>query len=263
VERAPRSATAARIGVLERRDVRQAVVVELWIVSIIFALMVALLGRESLVFAAAGLGAVACLLLITVAWRRGGRRHPHLPAFLIGVVIMVTGAVSAFTTPLLSETMVGMFAVVVVGCAALMPWGIRWHIAFLAMSAITVTAVEIIRPSLGEYRQVAMILVDASAIVASLAGNWLAIQRRRRRWLVELELRTQRVALRRTLATVQAAQSRIERLEGILPICAHCKRIREGDRWEPMEVYLASRTEAQFSHGICPDCMARLYSEYT
>jgi len=248
--------------VLERRDVRQAVVIELWIVTIGYAMQVILLGRESPVYLASASSAVAAHLLLAVAWRRGAWRHPHLPAFLSGVIIMVTGVISATTTPLVAELMVGMFAVVVVGCAAFIPWGTRWHVAFLVLCVVTVIVRDATRPPIDEYRKVATILVDASAIIASLAGNWLAIQRRRRRWLVELELRTQRVALRRTIATVQAAQSRIERLEGILPICANCKRIREGDRWEPMEVYVASRTEAQFSHGICPDCMARLYSEY-
>lgn len=49
-------------------------------------------------------------------------------------------------------------------------------------------------------------------------------------------------------------------LEGILPICSSCKKIRddEGD-WKPLESYIQSRTNAEFSHGICPDCMERLY----
>lgn len=49
-------------------------------------------------------------------------------------------------------------------------------------------------------------------------------------------------------------------LEGILPICSGCKKIRDdhGD-WKPLESYIQSRTNAEFSHGICPDCMERLY----
>lgn len=49
-------------------------------------------------------------------------------------------------------------------------------------------------------------------------------------------------------------------LEGILPICSSCKKIRDdhGD-WKPVESYIQSRTNAEFSHGICPDCMERLY----
>ncbi|MGH7672860.1 MAG: response regulator [Gemmatimonadales bacterium] len=47
----------------------------------------------------------------------------------------------------------------------------------------------------------------------------------------------------------------VQQLEGLLPICAYCKRIRDRDeQWQPMERYVEARSEAQFSHGYCPDC---------
>jgi DNA-binding response OmpR family regulator len=47
----------------------------------------------------------------------------------------------------------------------------------------------------------------------------------------------------------------VHRLEGLLPICSYCKRIEEqGKDWQPIEQYVSTRSEAQFSHGICPDC---------
>jgi CheY-like chemotaxis protein len=49
----------------------------------------------------------------------------------------------------------------------------------------------------------------------------------------------------------------LQQLEGLLPICSYCKRIRDdGERWGPLESYIEKRSEAQFSHGICPDCYA-------
>lgn len=49
-------------------------------------------------------------------------------------------------------------------------------------------------------------------------------------------------------------------LEGILPICSGCKKIRDDEgQWKPVETYIQSRTNAEFTHGICPDCMDRLY----
>ncbi len=49
-------------------------------------------------------------------------------------------------------------------------------------------------------------------------------------------------------------------LSGYLPICSSCKKIRdEENRWIEIENYVRSRTEAQFSHGICPDCIKKLY----
>ena len=50
----------------------------------------------------------------------------------------------------------------------------------------------------------------------------------------------------------------LQQLEGLLPICAYCKRIRDdADAWGSLETYVEKRSEAQFSHGICPDCYAK------
>ena len=52
-------------------------------------------------------------------------------------------------------------------------------------------------------------------------------------------------------------------LEGILPMCASCRKIRNTEgAYEPLETYISKHTETQFSHGICPDCMKKLYPEH-
>lgn len=51
------------------------------------------------------------------------------------------------------------------------------------------------------------------------------------------------------------ALTRVKQLQGLLPICSYCKRIRhDGDYWQQVETYIAAHSEAQFSHGICPTC---------
>jgi hypothetical protein len=51
-------------------------------------------------------------------------------------------------------------------------------------------------------------------------------------------------------------------LEGILPICGFCKKIRDSeDRWQPLEKYISAKSEAQFSHCCCPECMRKHYGE--
>ena len=53
---------------------------------------------------------------------------------------------------------------------------------------------------------------------------------------------------------------RIRVLEGFIPICANCKKIRNTeDQWEQMEKYISQHSMARFSHGICPDCAKELY----
>jgi PAS domain S-box-containing protein len=60
------------------------------------------------------------------------------------------------------------------------------------------------------------------------------------------------------------ALASVKTLRGLLPICAACKKIRD-DRgyWQQVEVYVKHNSEADFSHAICPECVARLYPEFT
>lgn len=52
-------------------------------------------------------------------------------------------------------------------------------------------------------------------------------------------------------------------LKGFLPICANCKKIRDDEGyWHQVESYIMAHSEAEFSHGICPDCKAKLYAEF-
>ncbi len=62
---------------------------------------------------------------------------------------------------------------------------------------------------------------------------------------------------------VNEALANVKTLEGLLPICAHCKRIRTADgAWEQIESYVRSHSEADFTHGICPDCINAHYPDY-
>ncbi len=62
------------------------------------------------------------------------------------------------------------------------------------------------------------------------------------------------------IADLQLALAEVKTLEGFLPICANCHSIRNDEGfWERVEMYIQNRTEAQFSHSICPDCLKELY----
>ncbi len=61
---------------------------------------------------------------------------------------------------------------------------------------------------------------------------------------------------------LQAALEQVKQLSGLLPICANCKKIRDDTGyWQDVAVYIRDHSEAEFSHGICPDCMEELYPE--
>jgi DNA-binding response OmpR family regulator len=54
---------------------------------------------------------------------------------------------------------------------------------------------------------------------------------------------------------LEDALKRVKQLQGLLPICSYCKKIRnDRNYWEQLDAYVASHSEAQFSHGVCPDC---------
>lgn len=72
-----------------------------------------------------------------------------------------------------------------------------------------------------------------------------------------------RLAVLLLIAFLTSKAARLTRevklLTGILPICSHCKKIRDQeDKWQAMEGYISQRSEADFSHGICPEC-ARIH----
>ncbi|MFH0953640.1 MAG: hypothetical protein V1873_04855 [Verrucomicrobiota bacterium] len=55
----------------------------------------------------------------------------------------------------------------------------------------------------------------------------------------------------------------IKALQGMIPICAGCKKIRnDAGFWQQVEAYLGEHTDAEFTHGLCPDCVKKVYSEY-
>jgi CheY-like chemotaxis protein len=65
------------------------------------------------------------------------------------------------------------------------------------------------------------------------------------------------------IADLQEAMAQIKTLSGLLPICANCKKIRnDKGYWERIETYIAKHTEAQFTHGICPECVKKLYPDH-
>ncbi|MFZ5993755.1 MAG: HAMP domain-containing protein [Thermodesulfobacteriota bacterium] len=66
----------------------------------------------------------------------------------------------------------------------------------------------------------------------------------------------------KTIVELQKALAEVKTLGGLLPICCHCKKIRDDKGyWNKLEVYLHEHSGADFSHSICPECMKRLYPE--
>jgi len=81
---------------------------------------------------------------------------------------------------------------------------------------------------------------------------------------IEVGVRMLRVQsqLAENVDELETALEQIKTLRGIIPICAHCKKIRDSKGyWHQVEVYVRDHSKADFSHGLCADCMAELYPE--
>jgi len=78
-----------------------------------------------------------------------------------------------------------------------------------------------------------------------------------------VEVREAEQKQRRLTETLQQALDSIKTLKAMLPICANCKKIRDDNGyWQTVEKYLSDHTDTSFSHGICPDCVRKLYPEF-
>ena len=65
------------------------------------------------------------------------------------------------------------------------------------------------------------------------------------------------------IARLQEALDNVKKLSGLIPICSNCKKIRNDEGyWKQIEGYISEHSEARFSHGICPDCAKKIYSEF-
>lgn len=65
-----------------------------------------------------------------------------------------------------------------------------------------------------------------------------------------------------TIADLQDALTNVRQLSGLLPICASCKKIRDDQGyWTQIEAYIRDHSEAEFTHGICPDCAKKYYAD--
>lgn len=93
---------------------------------------------------------------------------------------------------------------------------------------------------------------DEDAEIASVLGDLAAIALENSRYLELLNNKT---------ADLEKAFDEIKTLKGIVPICMHCKGIRDDQGyWNELEQYISEHSNAQFSHGICEKCMNKYYS---
>jgi PAS domain S-box-containing protein len=95
-------------------------------------------------------------------------------------------------------------------------------------------------------------LMEEGRIIGAVVTFWDISERKR----AELERE-------RLINELQDALTQVKTLKGMLPICAHCKKIRDDEGyWQTVEKYIYDRSAVEFSHGICPDCLKKHYPSF-
>jgi hypothetical protein len=137
--------------------------------------------------------------------------------------------------------------------------------AAMIFTVIGLLTVEFFYPSLliGYQTRIQRFLDVGISLVLCLVFNGIIIHMVFREYLRERQLKdallVQKISEKEAL---ELAHREIKILQGFLPICAGCKMIRDQrGTWNHIEDYLSEHSEAKLSHGICPDCAARLYPE--
>ena len=108
-----------------------------------------------------------------------------------------------------------------------------------------------------DYHRAAHLLVVGSMLVAGLLilANWMASREMARRRRAEMEQR-------QLIEKLQNALAEVKTLSGLIPICGWCKSVRnDTGYWQSVEQYVRARTDATFSHGICPVCQEKFRSD--
>ena len=110
-----------------------------------------------------------------------------------------------------------------------------------------------------------MLLVGGAVALCVLAGLWLSPSGQISFWMEAANRAGGLVVISVAVWVARRhriAERELRTLRGLLPICAACKKIRnEQDQWESLERYITERSEAQFTHSLCPVCFERYRSQ--
>jgi DNA-binding NtrC family response regulator len=118
---------------------------------------------------------------------------------------------------------------------------------------------------IGEETAVGMMKAGAHdyLLKQNLARLVPAIERELREAEERRERRRVQAQREKLVTELQTALAEVKLLSGLLPICSSCKNIRDDEGyWHRVEIYIQKHSQAAFTHGICPDCMRRLYPQY-
>jgi hypothetical protein len=103
-------------------------------------------------------------------------------------------------------------------------------------------------------------LLSGSAVLGLLALSFGIVWMARSAWRRQLQGQAERDQF---IEDLTLALTEVKNLKGMLPICAHCKKIRDDQGyWSQIESYISEHTDATFTHGVCPECASTLRRDF-
>lgn len=203
------------------------------------------------------MGAVLLYGVFGVMRARTSRAFEHRLLVTTGAAVLIELSLRLLRPPE-NITPVWLEIVAVLGCYVVLP-NRRLFQAIVALTLTVGTSLILVFYNTGVSPSDRVGII-VTLVIANVVGIVASRERVARQRVEEDAWRNERDAR----LELQQAHSEIRVLRGLLPTCAHCRRVRtETGEWQPMERFVAERTEARFSHGFCPDCEAEHYSDLT
>jgi hypothetical protein len=200
---------------------------------------------------AAAVGAGA-LFLVAVTWLQRTREDTVVTGNLVAGALFGSATLLAWQAEgLLSPALawyvaVPALATILVGRRSGVAWG-----ALCVAVIVAFFAFDRVEPRLPQaVMQVVVVWGQSGLVIFGLSFALLYDAFRRR----------SEAAIAAKNRDLERALHEVETLQGILPICMHCRKVRDEHAvWQALEEYLGSRSELRFSHGLCDDCLRKLY----
>ena len=194
---------------------------------------------------------------VTAFLGRGKLRRLAPTAAVVGIIVIAASLciLDQMSSSDFAALFIGLFSLVVLVRSSMAVHTVR----NLLLVTLSIAGVAVGR---GRFPDSQLVITAAEAFVMSIVSAFILERYAHAAFLGRALLRERNSELKKLVGDLQDALENVKRLRGLLPICASCKRIRDDTGyWHQVENYMQDHSEAEFSHGICPDCIARLYPD--
>ncbi len=194
------------------------------------------------------------LWIAAIAYIRQCPSRVNLDRILFSLALAIVGfsAAVAWLRPDTNWMPLRTFVLISIGTFVIYPYAFRLQlIAWFAMLAAVASLLFGHYAAMPDYDRLSALL---NILIAGVLGMLVA----RNRSQLDRDLDGSLEREREAIAQREGAMDALRRLEGIIPICAYCHQVRtEAGAWEQLERYVRARSDARFSHGLCPQCADR------